>query len=164
LNILLEPNGRLMITLHVNGSAVELDIDAEKPLIWLLREDLGLTGTKYCCGAGDCGVCTVHVDGEAAPACRIPAREAAGHRIVTIEGLASEQPDHPVLRVWEAEAIPQCGYCQPGQVMTAAALFAATPAPMAAELEQAMDRVLCRCGTYARIRRAIRQLMEAPSR
>lgn len=153
-----------MVTLHINGSPVSLDIDGEKPLIWVLREDLGLTGTKYCCGAGDCGVCTVHLDGEAAPACRIPAREAARHRVVTIEGLAAERPDHPVLQAWEAEAVPQCGYCQPGQVMAAAALFTANPNPTTAELEQAMDRVLCRCGTYARIRRALGRITGAAQR
>lgn len=147
-----------MITLHINGSTVNLDVEGHKPLIWVLREDLGLTGTKYCCGAGDCGVCTVHLNGEAAPACRIPAEEAAQYRIVTIEGISE---DHPVVRAWEAEAVPQCGYCQPGQVMAAAALFGAGKIPSTSELERAMDHVLCRCGTYARIRRALNRLMQA---
>lgn len=147
-----------MFTLHINGRTVNLDVDAEKPLVWVLREDLGLTGTKYCCGAGDCGVCTVHLDGEPAPSCRVPVREAQHYRIVTIEGLASERPDHPVLRAWEEEAVPQCGYCQPGQVMAAAALFDAESKPSAADIEAAMDRVLCRCGSYVRIRRALDRL------
>lgn len=147
-----------MYTLQINGRSVRLDVPGEKPLVWVLREDLGLTGTKYCCGAGDCGVCTVHLDGEAAPACRIPVHEAESYSIRTIEGLVEETPDHPVLQAWEAEAVPQCGYCQPGQVMAAAALFASRGEPTASELEKAMDRVLCRCGTYARIRRALARL------
>jgi len=148
-----------MFTLNINGRSLSLDVPGDKPLVWILRENLGLTGTKYCCGAGDCGVCTVHLDGEAVPACRIPAREAEGHEIVTIEGLTAASPEHPVLQAWQQETVPQCGYCQPGQVMVAAALFAANPHPSERETEQAMDRVLCRCGTYARIRRALDRLV-----
>ena len=149
-----------MIRLNVNGNEAELDIDPDKPLLFVLREDLGLLGTKYCCGAGDCGVCTVHLDGEAWPSCRITAGEAAGRAVLTIEGLARAQPDHPVLRAWEAEAVPQCGYCQPGQVMAAAALLAHHPRPSREQVEAMMDHVLCRCGTYGRIRRALSRLAD----
>lgn len=147
-----------MLELNVNGRAVTVDVPGDKPLLFVLREELGLLGTKYCCGAGDCGVCTVHIDGEAAPSCRVPAGDTVGRKVVTIEGLVEREPAHPVLRAWEAEAVPQCGYCQPGQVMAAAALLARHPRPGPEEMNAAMDHVLCRCGTYARIRRALERL------
>ena len=153
-----------MLTLQINGRAVPVDAPADKPLLFVLREDLGLTGTKYCCGAGDCGVCTVHLDGEAAPSCRVSAGDAVGRAVTTIEGLAERQPDHPVLRAFEAEAVPQCGYCQPGQVMAAAALLERHPRPTRAQVEEMMDHVLCRCGTYARVRRALTRLAEGEFR
>ncbi|HKJ76123.1 MAG TPA: (2Fe-2S)-binding protein [Gammaproteobacteria bacterium] len=149
-----------MLTLHINDQDVAVDVPPDKPLLFVLREELGLTGTKYCCGAGDCGVCTVHIDGEAAPSCRIPAGDTVGRSVVTIEGLAAARPDHPVFRAWEAEAVPQCGYCQPGQVMAAAALLARHPQPSREQIEEMMDHVLCRCGTYGRIGRALARLAD----
>jgi isoquinoline 1-oxidoreductase subunit alpha len=145
-----------MIELHVNGRLERIDVDPATPLLWVLREQLGLTGTKFGCGIAQCGACTVHVDGKTIRACVTPVAAAAGRAVTTIEGLRA--PDgtlHPVQQAWLDEAVPQCGYCQSGQIMTAAALLAATPAPAAADIDAAMGGVLCRCGTYARIRRAI---------
>lgn len=144
----------MAISLVLNGRSVTLDVDPEMPLLWAIREAAGLTGTKYGCGQALCGACTVHVDGEAVRSCRLPAREAVGHRITTIEGL-SPDGQHPLERAWIAGEVPQCGYCQPGQIMQAAALLARSPHPTDAEIDEAMRGVLCRCGTYARIRRAI---------
>jgi isoquinoline 1-oxidoreductase subunit alpha len=140
--------------LKVNGGNRTVDVDPGTPLLWVLRDTLGLTGTKFGCGIGQCGCCTVHLDGEAVRACATTVADAAGKRIVTIEGL-SPTGTHPVQRAWEAEQVTQCGYCQPGQIMQAAALLAKTPAPTDAQIEAAMDGVLCRCGSYPRIRRAI---------
>jgi len=145
-----------MPTLHVNGSTHEVDADPAMPLLWVLRELIGLTGTKYGCGIGACGACTVHLDGEAVRSCSI-ALSAVGERpITTIEGL-SQDGTHPVQEAWVAEQVPQCGYCQSGQIMSAAALLAANPDPTPAEVEAAMEGNVCRCGTYQRIRAAILQ-------
>lgn len=143
-------------TLNVNGRQYDVDNPADTPLLWVLRETLGLTGTKFGCGIGQCGACLVHVDGIAQASCVMPVSEAARHAIQTIEGL-SARGDHPVLQAWIEMQVPQCGYCQPGQIMAATALLAAHPRPDDAEIDAAMDRVLCRCGTYQRVRRAIRR-------
>lgn len=142
-----------MTKLTVNGHAVTLDCEPDKPLLWALREDLGLTGTKYGCGIAVCRACTVHVDGEPVPACRTPVSAVAGRQVTTIEGL---DPDgaHPLQRAWIEGNVPQCGYCQSGMIMAAAALLARSPQPSDAEIDEAI-RNLCRCGTYPRIRAAI---------
>jgi aerobic-type carbon monoxide dehydrogenase small subunit (CoxS/CutS family) len=143
--------------LHVNGKPQVVDASAETPLLWILRDDLGLTGTKFGCGQSLCGACTVHLDGAAVRSCQTTIEAAAGHRVTTIEGL-SARGDHPLQQAWAAEEVPQCGYCQSGQLMAAAALLAATPRPSDAEIDAAMDGILCRCGTYNRIRRAIHRV------
>ncbi|MCE7980127.1 MAG: (2Fe-2S)-binding protein [Caldilinea sp. CFX5] len=142
------------ITLTVNGKAQTLEVNPEMPLLWVLRDRLGLTGTKYGCGEGLCGACTVHLDGVARRACMTPIARAAGRAVTTIEGLAANG-DHPVQQAWLAENVAQCGYCQPGQIMAAAALLAAHPQPTDAEIDEALADNLCRCGAYQRIRRAI---------
>ena len=138
----------------VNGTRHDLDVDPEMPLLWVLRENLGLTGTKFGCGLGQCGACTVQIDGTAVRACTTLAKAAAGWKVLTIEGL-SPDASHPLQAAWVAEQVPQCGYCQSGQIMSAAALLAKTPKPSDAEIETAMSGNICRCGTYQRIRRAI---------
>lgn len=143
-----------MITLSINGKTHNLDVDPETPLLWVLRDNLNLTGTKYGCGIAQCGACTVHLDGEAIRSCVTPASVAAGKKVVTIEGL-SENGEHPVQRAWIAEQVPQCGYCQSGQIMSAVALLAKTPHPNDNDIDVAMAGNLCRCGTYQRIRKAI---------
>ncbi len=143
-----------MIEFELNGEQVAVDAAPGTPLIWVLRERLGLTGTKYSCGEGVCGACTVHLDGEAIRSCITPVERVAGRAVTTIEGLAAE-PGHPVIEAWVRERVPQCGYCQPGQIMTTAALLRVTPEPSDEQIDQVMSRVLCRCGTYPRIRRAI---------
>ncbi len=140
--------------LLVNGRRRSVEVDAATPLLWVLRDTLGLTGTKFGCGIGQCGACTVLVDGSAERSCQLAVKEAAGHRLTTIEGLSTDGT-HPVQRAWVAEEVPQCGYCQSGQILTAVALLARTRNPTDAEIDSAMDGVLCRCGTYNRIRRAI---------
>jgi aerobic-type carbon monoxide dehydrogenase small subunit (CoxS/CutS family) len=142
------------LTLHVNGKKQRVDVDAATPLLWVLRETLGLTGTKYGCGEGLCGSCTVLMDGEAIRSCTIPVSDAAGKKNVTIEAL-SEKGEHPVVKAWLEEEVSQCGYCQPGQIVAAVALLNAKPAPTDADIDEAMSGILCRCGTYPRIRRAI---------
>ena len=139
---------------ELNQAPVEIDVPDGMPLLWALRDVLGLTGTKYGCGQMLCGACTVHVDGKATPSCLLPVEQIVGKRITTIEGLAKELL-HPVQQAWIAESVPQCGYCQSGQIMAAAALLAEKPAPTDEEVNTAMRGVLCRCGTYQRIRRAI---------
>jgi aerobic-type carbon monoxide dehydrogenase small subunit (CoxS/CutS family) len=141
------------VRLNVNGADQTVDVPAGIPLLWVLRDFLGLTGTKYGCGIGVCGACTVHVEGRAVRSCSVDADRVSGP-ITTIEGL-SPNGDHPVQQAWLAENVPQCGYCQPGQIMAAAALLAADPLPDGAAVDAAMSGVLCRCGTYQRIRRAI---------
>jgi aerobic-type carbon monoxide dehydrogenase small subunit (CoxS/CutS family) len=139
---------------ELNGEQVAVDVPDGTPLLWVLRDTLGLTGTKYGCGRSLCGACTVLLDGKAVRACGVPIEEVAQRRVVTIEGLARD-PSHPLVRAWIAESVPQCGYCQSGQIMAAAALLAQKPAPSDADIDSAMRGVLCRCGTYPRIRRAI---------
>ncbi len=141
-------------TLIVNGESFLVDLDPEMPLLWVLRDALNLTGTKYSCGKGLCGSCTVHLDGEAVRSCIAPVSIVGSKAITTIEGL-SDTNDHPLQRAWNAEKVPQCGYCQPGQIMTAAAMLASNPHPSAEEIDAVMSENLCRCGTYQRIRRAI---------
>jgi isoquinoline 1-oxidoreductase alpha subunit len=143
-------------TLEINGRQQIVDADPEMPLLWVLRDLLNLTGTKYGCGIGLCGACTVHMDGAAIRACQTPLTTAAGRRIVTIEGLGSNGL-HPVQQAWIAEQVPQCGYCQPGQIMSAASLLARKPHPADADVDQAMAGNVCRCATYFRIRNAIRR-------
>jgi isoquinoline 1-oxidoreductase alpha subunit len=145
-----------MISLVVNGTARTLAVDPDKPLLWVLREDLRLTGTKYGCGAALCGACTVHLDGQPVRACVTPVSAVAGRRVTTIEGLAP-RGDHPVQRAWIELDVPQCGYCQPGQVMSAAALLARVPTPADADIDAALGGNLCRCGTYQRIRAAVKR-------
>jgi isoquinoline 1-oxidoreductase alpha subunit len=147
------------ITLTINNKEQSLDVDPEMPLLWVLRDMLNLTGTKYSCGLGLCGTCTVHLDGEAVRSCVTPVSEVAGRSIVTIEGL-SPDGSHPVQQAWAAESVTQCGYCQPGQVMAAVALLAENPRPTDIEIDTAMAGNLCRCGTYQRIRRAIHRAAE----
>lgn len=144
-----------MITLEINGARHELDADPAMPLLWALRDLAGLTGTKYGCGKGLCGACTIHLDGAPARACVTPLAAAVGRRITTIEGL-SPDGSHPVQRAWTELDVVQCGYCQSGQIMAAAALLADTPIPTDAQIDAAMDGNLCRCGTYPRIREAVK--------
>ena len=139
--------------LRVNGRSVEVDVPDEMPLLWVLRDVLGLTGTKFGCGAGACGACTVHLDGEPARSCILPVSAVGPKSILTIEGLA-RHGDHPLQKAWIEEEVPQCGYCQSGQIMAAAALLAHKPHPTDADIDETMTN-LCRCGTYQRIRRAI---------
>ena len=141
-----------MTTIKVNGQEYRLDASPDTPLLWVLRDTLGLTGTKYSCGKGLCGACAVHLDGELIRSCSTPLADVSGGEITTIEGLA---PDSPVHQAWTAENVTQCGYCQPGQVMAATALLAQNPTPSDAEIDIFMSGHLCRCGTYPRIRRAI---------
>jgi isoquinoline 1-oxidoreductase alpha subunit len=141
-------------TLTVNGRSRSVNVDPDTPLLWVLRDELLLTGTKYGCGEGQCGACTVHVDGAALRSCVVPVSSVARQKITTIEGLSSDGR-HPVQRAWIEEDVPQCGYCQPGQMMTAASLLAYRPKPTDAEIDDAMSGNICRCGTYPRIRKAI---------
>ena len=143
-----------MPQLHVNGQTREVDVEADTPLLWVLREQLGMTGTKYGCGVAQCGACSVHINGELRRSCAVPVGSlAAGDRIVTIEGLSAGR-SHPVQRAWAQVDVPQCGYCQSGQLMAAAALLARRPRPSDADIDEAMTN-LCRCGTYQRIRQAV---------
>jgi isoquinoline 1-oxidoreductase alpha subunit len=142
------------ITLRVNGSERKANVSPDTPLLWVLRDTLALTGTKFGCGAGLCGACTVHVDDLAVRACSTPVSQVSGKNIITIEGLAKDGT-HPLQQAWIAEQVPQCGYCQTGQIMAAAALLAKTPQPSDEQITQAMNGILCRCGTYDRIRKAI---------
>ena len=143
-----------MITLNVNGRPVQADVEGDTPLLWALRDGLGLTGTKYGCGMAQCGACTVHLDGEPVRSCVTPVSAVGERKVTTIEGLSPDGA-HPVQMAWIAEQVPQCGYCQSGQIMAAAALLARTPRPSDADIDKAMAGNICRCGTYQRIRRAI---------
>lgn len=141
-------------SLNVNGKNLEADVDADTPILWVLRDHLGLTGTKFGCGIAQCGSCTIHLNGVAVRSCNLPISAAAKARITTIEGL-SANGDHPVQLAWQEVDVAQCGYCQAGQIMTAAALLAKTPKPTSAQIDDAMHPNLCRCGTYHRIREAV---------
>src|SRR5713226_8021079 len=143
-----------MIGFSVNGKRVSLDVDPSTPLLWVIRENLSLTGTKYGCGMAQCGACTVHIDGEAVRSCVTPVSRAAGKIVTTIEGLSTDL-SHPLQQAWIAEDVPQCGYCQSGQIMSAAILLRENPKPTDADIDDAMSGNICRCGTYPRIRRAI---------
>jgi aerobic-type carbon monoxide dehydrogenase small subunit (CoxS/CutS family) len=143
-----------MITLSVNGTPRPVDLSPDTPLLWALRDALALTGTKFGCGVGACGSCTVLLDGAPVRSCQVTIAEVAGRKVTTIEGL-SPDGNHPVQRAWIADEVPQCGYCQSGQIVAAAALLARKARPTDADIDAAMDGILCRCGTYQRIRRAI---------
>jgi isoquinoline 1-oxidoreductase subunit alpha len=145
-----------MTKLTVNGVAHDVDADDDMPLLWVLRDLLGLTGTKYGCGEAYCGACTVHLDGRAVRACVTPVRRAAGRAVTTIEGL-SPAGDHPLQRAWMELGVPQCGFCQAGQIMTAAALLAENPKPTDDDIDHSLAGNICRCGTYLRIRAAVRK-------
>ena len=153
-----------MTDVTINGVARQLAADPDMPLLWAIREELGLTGTKFGCGIAQCGACTVHLDGVAVRSCTTPLRAAAGRAVTTIEGLQTGDGRHPVQQAWIDEQVPQCGYCQSGQIMSAAALLAREPAPSEDDIDAAMRGNICRCGTYARIRRAIKRAANgAPS-
>ena len=143
-----------MLSLIVNGQAKQVDVENDTPLLWVIREHLQMTGTKFGCGAGLCGACTVHVNGEAVRSCQTSVSDALGKKITTIEGL-SAKGDHPLQKAWIAEQVPQCGYCQSGQIMQAASLLAKNPNPSKDEVVAHMDGNLCRCMTYSRIQKAI---------
>jgi isoquinoline 1-oxidoreductase alpha subunit len=145
-----------MISLTVNGKPYNVDVAADMPLLWVIRDVIGLTGTKFGCGLSQCGACTVHLDGNAVRSCGTPASVAAGKKVTTIEGL-SPNSSHALQIAWIAEQVPQCGYCQSGQIMSAAALLAKTPKPTDAQIDTAMNGNICRCGTYQRIHRAIKR-------
>ena len=149
------------IALVVNGEARTFEGDPQTPLLWVLRDTLKLTGTKYSCGIGLCGACTVHMDGRPIRSCATAVSLVAGKKITTIEGLAPAGAEHPLQTAWKAHQVPQCGYCQSGQVMQAAALLATRPNATEAQIESYMDGILCRCGTYQRIRAAIKDAQAA---
>ncbi|EPX61735.1 Isoquinoline 1-oxidoreductase alpha subunit [Cystobacter fuscus DSM 2262] len=151
----------MSIHLKLNGTERELEVDPEMPLLWALRDVLGLTGTKYGCGQALCGACVVHLDGEAVRACVTPVSRAAGRHVTTIEGLSADG-SHPLQKAWVELAVPQCGFCQSGQIMTAAALLAKKPQPSDGEIDRSMSGNLCRCGTYTRIRCAIKKAAGLP--
>jgi aerobic-type carbon monoxide dehydrogenase small subunit (CoxS/CutS family) len=145
----------MKFSLNVNGAVQDVDVEPETPLLWVLRDNIGLTGTKFGCGIARCGACTIHVDGQAMKSCQLQASAAVGKKITTIEGL-SKDSSHPVQQAWVEVGVPQCGYCQSGQIMSASALLAKRKNPTDAEIEAAMADNLCRCGTYQRIMQAIR--------
>ena len=145
--------------LNINGSFHSIDVDADMPLLWAIRDYVGLTGTKYSCGIGQCGSCTVLIDGTAVRSCLLPTSNAEDKSIVTIEGI-SEDNSHPVQQAWIEEQVPQCGYCQSGQILSAVALIDQNKNPTNAEIDEGMKGVLCRCGTYPRIRKAIKKAAE----
>jgi isoquinoline 1-oxidoreductase alpha subunit len=150
-----------MITLNINTKPHTVDVDGETPLLWVLRDTLDMTGTKYGCGVGLCGACTVIINGTATRACQTPVSSAVGKPITTIEGLSSDW-SHPLQQAWIEEDVPQCGYCQSGQIMSAAALLTKTPKPTDADIDRAMTGNICRCGTYQRIRKAIHRAASMP--
>jgi isoquinoline 1-oxidoreductase alpha subunit len=149
-----------MTAFRINGKEVAVDTSPDTPLLWVLRESVGLTGTKFGCGIGQCGACTVHVDGEAVRSCLVSVGDMEGKQVTTIEGL-SEDGDHPVQQAWIAEQVPQCGYCQSGQIMSAVELLRRNPRPGDSDIDAAMSGNLCRCSTYQRIRAAILQASRA---
>jgi isoquinoline 1-oxidoreductase subunit alpha len=148
-----------MVTFTVNGKTQSIQADADTPLLWVLRDHLALTGTKYGCGAGLCGACTVHLDGVAVRSCVLPLGALEGRAVTTIEGISKDR-SHAVQRAWIELDVPQCGYCQSGQIMTAVALLSANPAPSDAQIATALSGNICRCGTYVRIRKAVRRAAE----
>ena len=148
-----------MTKLNVNGKAVEVDVDPDTPLLWVLRDAMGLTGTKFGCGMALCGACTVHLNGNAVRSCQVPVSSVGDQPITTIEGLSADR-SHPVQKAWMELDVPQCGYCQSGQIMSASALLAEKPRPSDADIDAAMSGNICRCGTYQRIRAAIRRAAE----
>jgi isoquinoline 1-oxidoreductase subunit alpha len=148
-----------MVTLTVNGTTQTIDADADTPLLWVLRDHLSLTGTKYGCGMALCGACTVHVDGVAVRSCVLPVKAVEGRRVTTIEGLSKDR-SHPAQRAWIESDVPQCGYCQSGQIMSAAALLETNPSPSDADIDAALSGNICRCGTYVRIRKAVHRAAE----
>jgi isoquinoline 1-oxidoreductase alpha subunit len=148
-----------MTKLNINGKSVDVDVDPEMPLLWVLRDVLGLTGTKFGCGMALCGACTVHLGGQAVRSCQTPISAVADQPITTIEGLSKDR-SHPVQQAWIELDVPQCGYCQSGQIMSASALLATTPKPSDADIDAAMAGNICRCGTYQRIRAAIHRAAE----
>jgi aerobic-type carbon monoxide dehydrogenase small subunit (CoxS/CutS family) len=143
-----------MIALNVNGQPQQVDVEPDTPLLWVLRDSLELTGTKYGCGVAQCGACTVHLDGQPVRSCVTPVAAATGRKILTIEGL-HPKAEHALQKAWVEEQVPQCGYCQSGQIMSAAALLARTPSPTDKDIDEAMAGNICRCGTYQRLRKAI---------
>jgi aerobic-type carbon monoxide dehydrogenase small subunit (CoxS/CutS family) len=151
------------ITLQINGKARKVTVDGDTPLLWVLRDNLGLTGTKYGCGIAQCGACTVHIDGAAVKACVTPVSTCEGKKITTIEGLSAGR-SHPLQKTWIAEEVPQCGYCQPGMIMTAAALIAEKKNPSDSDIEEALSHNICRCGTYKRILSAIKRAAKEAAR
>ena len=152
-----------MTKLNVNGKTMEVDVDPETPLLWVLRDTLGLTGTKFGCGMALCGACTVHLNGNPVRSCQIPIGAVGEQPVTTIEGLSTDR-SHPVQRAWIELDVPQCGYCQSGQIMSASALLKEKPRPSDADIDAAMSGNLCRCGTYQRIRAAIRRAAEIQSK
>ena len=149
----------MALTLNVNGTSYTVDVEPETPLLWVLRDNIGLTGTKYGCGIAKCGACTVHIDGKKTFSCTMKTSAAIGAEITTIEGL-SEDSSHPIQQAWIEEDVPQCGYCQSGQIMAAAALLNQRPDPSDLDIDAGMADNICRCGTYARIRKAIHRAAE----
>lgn len=149
------------IAFTVNQEKRQLDVDPQTPLLWVLRDELNLTGTKFGCGRGLCGACTVHVNGAATRSCSTPVSEVAGKNVTTIEGLSAHS-DHPLQLAWIAEQVPQCGYCQSGMIMTSAELLHSKPHPTDADIDSALGGHICRCGTYQRIRAAIHRASNAP--
>ena len=143
------------ISLNINGKTHKIDADPQTPLLWVLRDNLEMTGTKYGCGIGQCGACTVHLDGKAVRSCSLPVSSIQNKKIITIEGLAQGDKLHPVQEAWIEEDVPQCGYCQCGRIMSAAALLSEKPKPTDDDIDKAMSGNICRCGTYVRIRKAI---------
>ena len=144
-----------MIALNINGQVHQVDADPETPLLWVIREWVGMTGTKYGCGIAQCGACSVHMDGQVMRSCSVQVGSVGDTKIVTIEGLSQDGMSHPVQKAWIAHQVPQCGYCQSGQIMSAVALLKTTPKPTDGDIDNAMQGNICRCGTYARIREAI---------
>lgn len=149
-------------TLNINGQSHTVDVDPQMPLLWVIRDFIGLKGTKFGCGIAQCGACTVHFDGEPIRSCSYPVQGAVGKKITTIEGI-SDNIDHPIQKAWIAQQVPQCGYCQSGQIMSAVALLNHKPKPTDADIDAAMSGNICRCGTYQRIRKAIHQAADMMS-
>ena len=149
-----------IFNLRINGETHEVDVDPKTPMLWVLRDHIKLVGTKYGCGIAQCGACTVHLEGNAVRSCQLPVSAVGKQEITTIEGL-SEQGDHPVQKAWLEVDVPQCGYCQAGQIMTASALLKQNPSPTDAEIDSAMNGNICRCGTYTRIKKAVKMAAES---